>query len=93
MEVHQEIGKWGNSLGLRIPSTLADSLGIQQGDDVSIAIEDNALIITPSKEASLEDQLEAFDMQAACKQYDNCDPIPDDIKDFITMDSVGREVL
>jgi antitoxin MazE len=93
MELHQEIGKWGNSLGLRIPSAVAESIGLRQGDDVSIAVRDNAIVITPSKQFSLEEQLAGFDMEAACKAYTNCDPIPDDVHDFIHMEPVGREIL
>jgi antitoxin component of MazEF toxin-antitoxin module len=93
MELHQEIGKWGNSLGLRIPSVVAESMGLRQGDDVSIVIKDNAIVITPSKTLTLEERLAGFDMQAACKRYAQCDPIPDDVMDFIHMEPVGREIL
>jgi antitoxin component of MazEF toxin-antitoxin module len=93
MELHQELGKWGNSLGLRIPSVVAESMGLRQGDDVSIVIKDNAIIITPSKQPTLEEQLAGFDIEAACKAYVRCDPIPDDALDFIRMEPVGREIL
>ncbi len=93
MEIRQEIGKWGNSLGLRIPSMLVESLGIKQGDDVRLTVEGHALIVTPSKEHSFEEQLASFDMDAACRHYEDCDPIPDDALALIHDDAIGREAL
>ncbi len=93
MELHQEIGKWGNSLGLRIPSAVAESIGLRQGDDVSIVVKDNAMVITPSRQRTLEEQLAGFDMEAACRAYTDCDPVPEDVADFIRMEPAGRELL
>jgi antitoxin MazE len=92
MELHQEISKWGNSLGLRIPSIMAESIGLRHGDDVSISVKDNSIVITPSKKPTLEARLADFDMETACKGYAHCDPIPDDVQEFIDMPPVGREI-
>jgi antitoxin MazE len=43
------ISKWGNSLGLRIPKTLAAELNVGEGDAVDVAVENGALIIRPSR--------------------------------------------
>ncbi len=50
------IAKWGNSLGLRIPSALAHKAGIQEGTPVEISLKDHQIIIT--KSYSLESLLE-----------------------------------
>jgi antitoxin component of MazEF toxin-antitoxin module len=89
METHQYIGKWGNSLGLRIPAVMAESIGLRQGDDVRIWVEDNALIIKRGHISSLP----VFDLEAACAEYANCDPIPKDIEPFLNAAPVGREIL
>ncbi len=89
MEIHQHISKWGNSLGVRIPAIMAESLGIQQGDDVSITIENQAIIITPTKPIAPAN----FDVEVACAAYSDCEAIPDDIAEFIAMKPVGREIL
>jgi len=47
METH--IQKWGNSLGLRIPSHLAKKLKLQPGSVVNIDIEEDRLIIQSQK--------------------------------------------
>lgn len=41
------IGKWGNSLAIRIPNALAKSLGIQEGSEVSAELEGGALVLRP----------------------------------------------
>ena len=39
------VSKWGNSLGIRIPNTLAKQLDITDGEQVELTIEDNHLLI------------------------------------------------
>ena len=43
-----QIGRWGNSLALRIPKQLADALAIGEGTTVEIAVEDGRLVLVPS---------------------------------------------
>lgn len=47
MQTH--IHKWGNSLGLRIPSQVAKQLGLHLGSLVNIEIKDSKLIIQAPK--------------------------------------------
>ena len=39
------IQKWGNSLGVRLPKEMAFKLGLKSGSRVSIASEDESIII------------------------------------------------
>jgi antitoxin MazE len=41
------IGKWGNSLGLRIPSWVAEQIHLNEGDEVTLSVEGSRLVITP----------------------------------------------
>jgi antitoxin MazE len=41
--MENSVRKWGNSLGLRIPSTIAAELGIQSGTAVSLTVEGQSL--------------------------------------------------
>ena len=43
------IQKWGNSLGLRIPSQWAKKLNLHQGSAVTLEIDQGKLIIQPPK--------------------------------------------
>lgn len=47
-----QIGRWGNSLALRIPKHLADALAIGEGTAVEIEVEDGRLVLVPSAAAS-----------------------------------------
>lgn len=58
MQVCQTLGKWGNATAVRIPATLAKSLGFVPDRKVFISVEDDALVIRPAVEGiQLEDLL------------------------------------
>jgi antitoxin MazE len=44
------VKKWGNSLGFRIPKSVAQLTGVKNGSMVSIGIEGESIVITPLKE-------------------------------------------
>ena len=33
-----EVGKWGSSLGVRLPATVVEALGVKEGDDIEIEV-------------------------------------------------------
>jgi antitoxin MazE len=51
------IQKWGNSLGIRIPSHIAKDLSLINGSPVEIIEEDNRIIIQPKNKNKLHDIL------------------------------------
>ncbi len=51
------IQKWGNSLGLRIPSNLAKDLKLRDGESVVITGESDRLIIQPPRKETLRSKL------------------------------------
>lgn len=42
-----QIGRWGNSLALRIPKYIADGLALSANDEVDCRLEQGQLIVTP----------------------------------------------
>ena len=51
-----QIGKWGNSLALRIPKGLADEVGLKEGGKVEVSLDEGRLVIKPSSKIySLEE--------------------------------------
>ena len=53
-----QIGKWGNSLALRIPSAVAREVPVDEGKAVDITVERGRIVITPIDEVprySLDD--------------------------------------
>jgi antitoxin MazE len=35
-----QVGKWGNSLAVRLPTAVVDALGLQEGDEIEIEVSD-----------------------------------------------------
>ena len=65
------IQKWGNSLGIRIPSQIAERIAVSQGSEVDLVVsDDHTLIVIPKKKKpTLEDLL------AQCKSDNRHDEI------------------
>ena len=62
MFMHTHIDKWGNSLGLRIPSNLAKRLRLHEGSPVILDIEKGVLVVrTPRYD--LDDMIEKITPQ------------------------------
>ncbi|WP_045213103.1 AbrB/MazE/SpoVT family DNA-binding domain-containing protein [Desulfonatronovibrio magnus] len=57
------IKKWGNSLGVRLPSAVVKAAGLRLDQHVSVRVEDQQVIISPlpENEFSLEQRLALFD--------------------------------
>ena len=56
----QTIVKWGNSLGLRIPQSIAEQIKLSEGSQVVLEVVDGNLVIKPKRtkyslDALLED--------------------------------------
>ena len=52
-----QIGKWGNSLALRIPKGLADEVGLKEGGKVEVSLDEGRLVIKPSSKVYSLDEL------------------------------------
>ena len=44
-----QIGKWGNSLAVRIPGACAKDLGLTEGMDVEVSVASGGLLLRPRK--------------------------------------------
>lgn len=59
------VSKWGNSLALRLPQHLAESVKLTEGQTVEFAVEDEALVIRPTrKKPKLADLLKGYERRA-----------------------------
>jgi antitoxin MazE len=47
------VRRWGNSLALRIPKSLADEVGLTDNSPVQLSLRDNQLVIMPVRKPSL----------------------------------------
>ncbi|RXT00077.1 AbrB/MazE/SpoVT family DNA-binding domain-containing protein [Ammoniphilus sp. CFH 90114] len=72
-----QVQKWGNSLGIRIPKAIATKVGLEEGSEIDLDIEDGKIVIK-RKPKSLDELL----MQIT----------PENIhKEISTGDAEGRE--
>jgi antitoxin MazE len=55
METSTQIARWGNSLGLRLPKSVAVEARLDAGDTVTVSVKDGAIVLRPARPAySLE---------------------------------------
>lgn len=75
------IQKWGNSDGIRIPSSILKSLNIKTNDILNIEQKDDKIIISvpKKKKVSLEDRFKEYHGKNLAK-------------DFVWDDPIGREI-
>jgi len=60
-----QVNKWGNSLAVRIPATIARTAKLSAGQVVEVAAQDAGVYIVPAgpREMTLAERLQAFDPQ------------------------------
>ena len=76
-----KIQKWGNSDGIRIPSSILKSLNIKTNDIINIEQQDDKIIISvpKKKKISLEDRFKEYHGKNLAKE-------------FFWDENVGREI-
>ncbi len=83
MEV--ELRKWGNSIGLRIPSKIAQSLGVDENSIVELSQAGDKLIISKKLTLPTLDEM----LASIPDEFD----YPDDVADFVGSEPQGNELL
>ena len=57
MPITTQIAKWGNSLGLRLPKSVAREAQLDEGDTVDVSVDNGAIVIRPSRPRYSLDEL------------------------------------
>lgn len=57
MATTTQLSKWGNSLGLRIPRSIAREMQIDEGDTVQLSVDDGTIVIRASRPRYTLDEL------------------------------------
>jgi antitoxin MazE len=52
-----KVCKWGNSLAVRIPSSIAGAVSLVEGTEIELSTSDDKVIIFPSKKYDLKEML------------------------------------
>jgi len=69
------VQKWGNSLGIRIPSMLAKVYKLEPGSLVDIADDKGRIVITPSSSYPLQKLLEGINADNLHEAVDSGDQV------------------
>ena len=69
------VKKWGNSLGVRIPSNIAKEVSITEGSHVEIEDIDGQIIIKPRNNYNLKDLLKGISKENRHDEIDTGDVI------------------
>ena len=72
--MQSRIQKWGNSLGIRIPLSLAEKTGLKEGVPVDLQADDDALVIR-RKQYSLEQLLAQVSTDNTHKEIETGHPV------------------
>jgi antitoxin MazE len=54
-----QVGKWGNSLAVRLPAAVVDALGLKEGDEVRVEVADPRTFRV-ARDTARDDALEAL---------------------------------
>jgi antitoxin MazE len=57
MERAMKVAKWGNSLAVRIPATVAEALELKEGDEVQVNVAETGRAFEVAKTPTLEEAL------------------------------------
>ena len=49
MATTTQLSKWGNSLGLRLPKSVAREVQLDEGDTVQLSVHNGTIVIRPSR--------------------------------------------
>ena len=73
--------KWGNSDGIRIPSTILKALNLKTNDKVELIQEEDRIIITKSKnkKISLEERFKKYNGENLTKEFVWDEPVGKEI--------------
>ena len=82
MEV--KLRKWGNSLGLRIPAKIAQSIGLNESSTVEIIQSGESLIVKKKEDIALDELLASIPDDF---EY------PEDVRDFVESGCQGEELI
>lgn len=57
MATTTQVSKWGNSLGLRLPKSVARDAQIGAGDTVDVSVDNGTIVVRPSRRRYSLDEL------------------------------------
>lgn len=85
--MESRLQKWGNSSGIRIPSSFLKSLGLKNDDKIEIVQEEDSIIISKPKKRhlTLEERIEMYE-KASDSEKGN-------IESYDWGEDLGKEII
>jgi antitoxin MazE len=85
MKIKSQIRKWGNSLGLIVPSSIVNNLKLEANTNILVSLEGDRLIVEQDKTLPTLDEI----LDSIPKDYRH----PEDLQDFLQSEPQGRELI
>ena len=85
MKIKGQIRKWGNSLGLIVPSSIVNDLKLEANTDILVSLEGDRLIVEQDKALPTLDEI----LDSIPEDYRH----PEDLQDFLQSEPQGRELI
>ncbi len=76
--------KWGNSAGLRLPSTLLKQVDASIGSTFEVSVTEHGVLLKPKHRVR-------YKLADLLKQCDHKQPLPKDLLDWENINPVGQE--
>ena len=85
MKIKSQIRKWGNSLGLIVPSSIVNDLKLEANTNILVSVEGDRLIVEQDQTLPTLDEI----LDSIPKDY----RYPEDLQDFLQSEPQGRELI
>lgn len=85
MKIKSQIRKWGNSLGLIVPSSIVNDLKLKANTNILVSLEGDRVIVEQDKTLPTLDEI----LDSIPEDYGH----PEDLKDFLQSEPQGRELI
>jgi antitoxin MazE len=73
------VRKWGNSLGIRIPVTMAKDVSLKDGSSVEIEEKDGQIVIRPKNKYELKDLISKISIENLHEEIESSGPVGNEI--------------
>jgi antitoxin MazE len=78
--VSQKIALWGNSLGVRLPQSIVQEIGLKPGSVVNISTEGNKIVLSAAgPKYSLDELLKDAKPEQQHDEFDWGEPVGDEV--------------
>lgn len=76
----QVVGKWGHSLGVRIPASIAKQAHLKEGTSITVTVVENSIVIRPKKtKYTLDELLEGMTIDNVHSEIDMGLPVGNEV--------------